>query len=136
VLEFPNPAITRLKKPLSECRVAVVTTAALRMADQPKWQGGEQSFRVLPASTDGVILGHLSPSFDRTGFIVDPNVVFPVDRLVEMAADGAIGSVASKHISFLGNIDESMTTVRMDTGPAAAKLLREDGVDVIVITPV
>ena len=136
VAEFANPAFNRPTKPLSHSRVAIVTTGALRLADQPRFSGGDQSFRLLPATAEGLILDHVSPNFDRSGFIVDPNVVFPIDRLHEMARDGVIGSVASQHVSFLGAQDETMTTIRLDSGPAAAKVLREDGVDVVLLTPV
>ena len=40
-----------------------------------------------------------SPNFDRTGWIMDKNVVFPIDRLNEMADEGIIGSVAETHLS-------------------------------------
>jgi D-proline reductase (dithiol) PrdB len=131
-----EPAFNRLSKSLSESRVAIVTTAALRLADQDKFVGGDQSFRVLPNTTQGLILGQISPNFDRSGFIIDPNVVFPVDRLREMAAEGRIGSVAAQHIAFLGAQGESLSTMVLDTGPAAAKVLRDDRVDVVLLTPV
>jgi D-proline reductase (dithiol) PrdB len=136
VPEFESPDFTRLRKPLSECRVAIVTTAALHSSDQPKFLGGDQSFRELPASADGLVLGHISPNFDRSGFISDPNVVFPIDRLNEMAVERTIGSVASTHIAFLGAQDETMTSIRLDSGPAAAKVLLSDAVDVVLLTPV
>ena len=48
-----------------------------------------------------------------------------------------IGSVASRHISFMGaQPDHNLSTMRLDTGPAAAKILRDDGVDVVLLTPV
>jgi D-proline reductase (dithiol) PrdB len=136
VPEFESPAFNRLNKPLTECRVAIVTTAALHTSDQPRFLGGDQSFRELPASADGLVLGHISPNYDRSGFIADPNVVFPIDRLSEMAAEGAIGSVASRHIAFLGAQDETMTSIRLDSGPAAANVLLKDAVDVVLLTPV
>jgi D-proline reductase (dithiol) PrdB len=132
----PDPAFNLPGKPLSEMRVAIVTTAALRLAEQDKYLGGDQSFRVLPATTDGLIMGQISPNFDRSGFIIDPNVVFPIDRLKEMAAEGAIGSVASQHIAFLGAQGESLATMVLDTGPAAAKVLKDDAVDLVLLTPV
>ena len=136
VPEFDNPAFNPLRQPLSESRVAIVTTAALRTVDQPKWTGGDQSFRVLGPGTEGLVLGHISPNYDRSGFVSDPNVVFPVDRLREMGSAGTIGSLASINIAFLGAQDETMTTIRLDSGPAAAKLLKEDAVDVVLLTPV
>ena len=65
-------------------------------------------------------------------------MVFPLDRLHELAAEGVIGSVAPRHLAFVGNNhhDETLTTIRLDSGPAAAALLREDGVDVVLLTPV
>jgi hypothetical protein len=54
-----------------------------------------------------------------------------------MAAAGTIGSVAKEHISFMGaQKDHNLATMRLDTGPAAAELLRKDGVDTILLTPV
>jgi D-proline reductase (dithiol) PrdB len=132
----PDPAFNLPTKPLSQSRVAIVTTAALRLRDQDKFLGGDQSFRILPATTEGLILGQISPNFDRSGFIIDPNVVFPVDRLHEMAAEGHIGSVAPQHIAFLGAQGESLATMIMDSGPAAAKVLKDEGVDVVLLTPV
>ena len=136
VPEFEISAFNPLPQPLSRSRVAIVTTAALRTADQPKWSGGDQRFRTLSPTSEGLVLGHISPSFDRAGFINDPNVVFPIDRLRELATEGVIGSVASTHIAFLGAQDETMSTIRLDSGPAAAKVLKDDGVDVVLLTPV
>ena len=123
--------------PLHDCTVAIVTTAGLRHPDQPDWgfRSGDQSFRVFDANGP-LILSHTSHNFDRTGFVADLNVVFPIDRLREMAAEGVIKSVAPRHVSFVGNLDETMSTIRLDTGPAAAKVLRESGANVVLLTPV
>lgn len=132
---FEQPAFTAAPD-LANARVAIVTTAGLHLAHQPRWERRDEGFRVLPPSTDGLVLGHLSPNYDRTGFLNDVNVVFPIDRLHELAAEGVIGSVAAQHLSFLGAQDEVLSTIRLDTGPAAAQLLRDDGVDVVLLTPV
>lgn len=122
--------------PLAEARVAIVTTAGLHAPDQPSMRRGDHSFRVFDDGEE-LLLGHTSPNFDRTGWLFDPNVVMPLDRLHELDAEGEIGSVAGRHISFVGNLPgEALTTVTLDSGPAAAKLLREDGVDVVLLTPV
>ena len=68
---------------------------------------------------------------------MDKNVVFPIDRLDEMAEEGVIGSVADTHVSFMGaQPDHTLETIRIDSGPAAAQILREDNVDVILLTPI
>ena len=120
---------------LSQARVAIVTTAGLR-PDGGTWRDG-QGYVVLPAAERRLTLAHASSNFDRTGFATDLNVVYPADRLDEMAAAGRIGSVASQHLSFMGaQPDHVLETLRLDTGPAAAKLLRDDGVNVVFLTPV
>jgi D-proline reductase (dithiol) PrdB len=123
--------------PLSEARVAIVTTAGLRSDGGRSWVIGDQTFTVLDAADRHVTLAHASPNFDRSGFGADLNVVYPADRLVELAAGGVIGSVASQHLSFMGaQTDHTLATLRLDTGPSAAKLLADDGVDVVLLTPV
>jgi D-proline reductase (dithiol) PrdB len=124
--------------PLREATVAIVTTAGLRHPDQPDWgfRNGDQSFRVLDGANRSLILSHTSHNFDRSGFVADLNVVFPIDRLAEMAAEGTIKGVSPRHVSFVGNLDETLSTIRLDTGPAAAKLLREVGANVVLLTPV
>jgi D-proline reductase (dithiol) PrdB len=123
--------------PLREARVAIVTTAGLRSDGGRSWAIGDQTFTVLDAADRSVSLAHASPNFDRSGFAADLNVVYPVDRLEELAAQDVIGSVAARHLSFMGaQTDHTMTTLRLDTGPAAAQLLQDDHVDVVVLTPV
>ena len=136
VPQFDATAFT-VPPPLAEATVAIVTTAGLFAAGQERWQaGGDQSFRVLDSSDRNLSLGHWSPNFDRVGLVADLNVAYPADRLEEMAAEGAIGGVGRHHLSFMGAQDETMATIRVDTGPAAAKVLRDDGVDVVLLTPV
>ncbi len=121
---------------LADARVAIVTTAALYGPGQSPLLGGDQSFRILESGAR-LTLGHSSPNFDRSGWLVDTNVILPVDRLQELADQGWIGSVAPRQLSFMGaQPDHTMTTIQLDTGPAAAELLRQDGVDVALITPV
>ncbi len=135
VPEFDNPAFNAAP-PLADATVAIVTTAGLVHPGDPPWKAGDESFRVFDASDRDLTLGHFSPNFDKTGIMLDLNVAFPADRLDEMADEGAIGAVGSHHISFMGALDETLSTIRLDTGPAAAKRLRDDGVDVVLLTPI
>ncbi|MEZ5225190.1 MAG: glycine/sarcosine/betaine reductase selenoprotein B family protein [Acidimicrobiales bacterium] len=91
---------------------------------------------MLPSDARDLVLGHWSPNFDRTGVAIDLNVVYPIDRLDELAAQGIIGAVAPRHASFAGNQPDDVSTIRLDSGPRAAGELAADGVDVVVLTPV
>ncbi len=121
---------------LRDATVAIVTTAGLQRPGDAKWGQGEQSFRVFERSERDLTSSHLSNNFDRSGMVADLNVAYPIDRLEELAHNGVIGAVAPRHLSFMGALDETMASLRQDTGPAAAKLLRDDGVDVVLLTPV
>ena len=124
-------------KPLHESRVAIVTTAGLRVESNADWNAGDQGFTQIPHDAENLTLAHYSPNFDRVGWVLDKNVVFPIDRLNELAEDGIIGSVAETHISFMGaQPDHTLETIRLDSGPAAAKLLADDEVDLVLLTPV
>ena len=133
--EFPNPAFVR-PKPLSESKVAIVTSAALHTPEDSAFVFDDAGYRFIERSRRDLVLGHWSPNFDRTGVAADLNVVYPIDRLEELASAGVIGAVADRHVSFAGNQPDDLATIRLDTGPAAAAALRADGVDVVILTPV
>jgi D-proline reductase (dithiol) PrdB len=136
VPEFEEPAFSE-PPALREARVAIVTSAALtRSGGVSKWGFEDFHFETLPDVARDLELGHLSPNFDRSGFAADLNVVYPVDRLRDLADQGVIGSVADHHYAFAGNQPEGLSALRMDTGPACAKKMVEDGVDVVLLTPV
>lgn len=131
-----TPTATVLTKPLSECKVAIVTTAGLRPnGDVKLWM--DATFTVLPADARDLQLSHFSPNFDRAGLTQDLNTAYPADRLNELVDAGTIGSVATNHLSFMGaQMDATFSTIIHDTGPAAAQMLIDDGVDVVLLTPV
>lgn len=121
--------------PLSEATVALVTTASLHHPEQDDFAVADTGYRVLDGARRDYVTGHWSPNFDGAGFAYDMNTVFPLDRLDELAERGVIGKVADHHLAYAGN-QFDLSTVRMDSGPAGAKWLREQGVDVVLLTPV
>lgn len=136
VPEFDDPAFHPLDKPLSESRVAIVTSAALHRPADEMFTQGDTSYRCLDRSDRELVLGHWSPNFDRSGFSIDLNVVYPIDRLEELEEQGVIGSVAPHHYSFAGNQPDMLSAIRLDSGPACAESLIADDVDVVLLTPV
>lgn len=136
VPEFDDPAFHPLDKPLSEARVAIVTSAALHRLSDERFGQGDTSYRRLDRSDRDLVLGHWSPNFDRSGFRLDLNVVYPIDRLDELEAKGIIGSVAPHHYAFAGNQPDTVSEIRLDTGPACAADMIADDVDVVLLTPV
>jgi D-proline reductase (dithiol) PrdB len=136
----PVPGST-LRKPLPDCRVALVTTAGLvprgtRPFDLGRL-GGDPTFRIIPADAalSALELHHRSQAFDRTAAAADVNVAFPLERLRACAEAGDVGEVAPRHLSFMGSIT-APARLRKEHAPAAADLLVEDKVDVALLAPV
>ncbi len=121
---------------LSERRVAVVTTAAVQMRGDAPFDFRTAEYRVIPGDVDGadLTMSHTSVNFDRTGFQHDVNVVFPIDRLRELADQGVIGSLARYHYAFCGAFLEPEDYA--DTAREVAGLLRNDSVDAVLLVPV
>ena len=122
--------------PLTGRRVAIVTTAGLHRLDDDAFRLVDLSYRVIPAATDTstLTMTHSSVHFDRSGFREDVNVVFPLDRLRELADDGAIGSVAEHHYSLMGaGWPPEMIEPTCDD---LARTLHADEVTAVVLVPV
>lgn len=132
---------TPISKPLSDCRVALVSSAGFVTPEQDpfdeKKRGGDPSFREIPDSVDVSTLvdTHRSQSFDHSGMRRDPNLALPIDRLRELSETGRIGQSSGRHLSFMGSLTATGVFVR-DMAPRAAERLVQDGVDVALLVPV
>ena len=130
-----------LRKPLSECRVALVSSAGFALPGQKPFddsvRGGDPSFREIPRDVhvSTLLESQRSQSFDHSGMRSDPNLAFPLDRLRELAQSGRIGSVSHRHLSFMGSITAPGRLIKQ-TAPEAARLFATDGVDVALLVPV
>jgi D-proline reductase (dithiol) PrdB len=127
---------TALARPLSACRLAIVTTAGLhRRGDRP-FGPGEQAYRVIPADAPpaDILQSHTSLGFDRVPIMRDLNISFPVDRLRELTARGELGGTGPSHYSFMGALRD-VRRIQEETGPEVGRRLREEGVQAALITP-
>lgn len=122
--------------PLAERRVAIITTAGLHRRDDANFDLSDLSYRVIPGDVDldDLVMTQASVNFDRTGFQQDVNVVFPLDRLREMETAGEIGSVASFHYAFNGA--GQLAPAFEATGREVGRLLKQDQVDAVLLSPV
>ena len=121
---------------LSKRRVAIVSTAGLHGSDdRPFTLDPGDYYRLIPGEirTNDLVMTHVSTNFDHTGFQQDWNVVFPLDRLRELAEEGIIGSVADFHYSFMGAHDP----IHMEQEARnLAGLMKKDSVDAVLLLPV
>ena len=122
--------------PLAERRVAIVTSAGLHRRDDRNFSLRDLSFRVIPGdiATAELVMTQSSVNYDRTGFQQDVNVVFPIDRLRELENAEEIGEVADYHyaINGAGWLPHEIEP----TARELAGLLKEDGVNAVLLVPV
>jgi D-proline reductase (dithiol) PrdB len=120
---------------LAKRRVAIVSSAGLVVRGETPFRGRDADYRAIPSTTrpDQLLHSHISINLDRTGFAEDWNVVFPLDRLNELADQGTIGTVAATHYSFMGATDP----VQMEGyAREVAHQLKRDAVDAVLLSPV
>jgi D-proline reductase (dithiol) PrdB len=133
-----EPAFTPLSKPLSECRVALLTTAGAHLADQPPFHvattAGDHSLRVLPDDLDPSRLRFTHTHYDTSSAEADPNCVFPVDRLHELVAEGRVGSASPVHVGMMG-FNPDPTPVADVLAPQVVGLLHDAQVDAALLVP-
>ena len=128
---FTSPA-----RPLAESRLAIVTTAGLHLREDRPFEEWDPTFRAIPGDVGhaDLLQSHTSIGFDRTLALRDINVVFPVDRVRELVERGVIGELARTFYSFLGAQKEPQR-IRDETAPVVAERLRDDRVDLVLLTP-
>lgn len=120
---------------LKASRIAILTSAALHRRSEMPFPAGTAEFRELPSSLAPaeILMSHISINFDRTGFQRDVNIAYPIDRLMELMAEGTIGSVAATHYSVMGSTDPATMTATAD---AIAERLKQESVDAVLLCPV
>jgi len=120
---------------VKKSRVVLISTAGLHKISDRPFAVGESGYRLIPGNSQAndLVMSHISTNFDRTGYQLDLNTVFPLDRLNEMAEAGTIGSVAQYHYSFMGATDP----VQMEQEACnLASILKKDHVDAVLLVPV
>jgi D-proline reductase (dithiol) PrdB len=131
---------TNVIKPIESCKVALVTTSGLHHKKQPTFNMtdviGDPSFREI----DGVEPVHeltiTHDYYDHADADKDINIVFPIERLQEFAQEGLIGALSDKHYAFMGHIvGAHIATLINQTAPQVANSLRNNQVDVVILTP-
>jgi D-proline reductase (dithiol) PrdB len=136
VLATPSKtAWHRLEKPLTQSRVSLLTSAALRSSEQaPFIPRDDTSYRLVPSdpAAGTIVIDHHS----GIGRVPrqDPEIVFPRTALATLANEGVIGGMAPFHISFMGGL-KCHQEVETALAPAIAAELRAADVDAVLLVP-
>ncbi len=130
--------LARLSKPLSQTRLTFVSSAGI----QPKGTlpfdvvhpVGDFSFRRVPSTLKVSDLEIHQIKYPTTGALKDLNVIFPIERLQELTAQGAIGELTPNFFSFIGY---QMDPERFERtlGEDIAEAVVEDGAEAALLCP-
>lgn len=143
---YPGSMITRddpvplapLRKPLRDCRLTFVSTAGV----QPKGSLpldtvhpiGDYTFRRVPSSSLPNDLEIHQIKFPTVGAHRDLNVIFPIERLRELVADGVLGSLTADLFTFIGyNMDPDR--VERDLAVSIADAVEGERADIALMCP-
>jgi hypothetical protein len=122
---------TPLRKPLSECRVGLVTTAGRK---DPVGPSGVLPRELYAMATDPVptrMYTHYLFWDKKATHTDDVDSFLPLHRLAECAEEGRIGSVSPRFYGVPTDYSQNRT-IRQDA-PQILEWCREDGVDVVLL---
>ena len=94
---------TPFDKDLSTAIVTLVSATGVYAAGQepfPTEDPGDVTYRVIDAATETSTLRIAHHHYDHSEADTDPNIVFPLDTLRELAGEGIIAGVNDKHYSY------------------------------------
>jgi D-proline reductase (dithiol) PrdB len=130
----PSAVFIPLAKPLSKCVVTLCSAGGIHLKSQkPYILSGDHTFRKIPSATSSSELMVSHGGFDNSDVNKDINAMFPIDRLRELESEGFIGRVAPTLIGFMGGGGD-VDNLRAESGPAIAKILKDEDVDIAVFT--
>jgi D-proline reductase (dithiol) PrdB len=120
--------------PTAGRRLAIVSTAGLIQRGDRPFGFGAADYRIIDRDDPAdLLMTHISTNFDRSGFLQDHEVVFPLKRLQECVDVGEIEGVARYHYSFMGATDPEQLE------PAARQLagaMHGEGTNIALLVPV
>lgn len=132
-----------LKKPLSETKFSLMTSAGINMKidppfdmerekQEPTW--GDPSAREISKSTieADIEVNHLHINTDYIQ--QDINVMLPIHRFQEFENEGIIGSIAETNFSYYGFQLEPTELIKK-TMPKVVQRMKSENVEAVLLTP-
>lgn len=122
-----------LRKALSDSTVVLISTGGVHVrGDRPFNLNGDPTFRTIPKDVPSGDLAISHQAYDRTDALRDINLVFPIERLRELAGERVIGRLAEDHYGFglMGSAKRLLPAMK-----DVARRIAEPGVDLALLVP-
>jgi D-proline reductase (dithiol) PrdB len=131
----PTP-LAPLTKPLSQCRITLIGSGGVYRTGQIAFHTKDDtSIRIIDTTVDTADLRTAHFAYDQADARQDPNCVYPLDRLRELAADGVIGGLTSESYAFMGGV-YSTRRLEAETAPMLAERCKAQEPDLVLLVPV
>ena len=129
---------TPFDRELSKSNIAIVTAGGVHRKDQTAFniadELGDLTFRILAGDVPTSDLMVTHHHYDHSDADQDINVVFPLDVLRELQAEGFIGGIAREHIGYMGYTMQ-LKQMYDETAPAIAEeISKRSRADAVVLT--
>ncbi|MGZ5429178.1 MAG: glycine/sarcosine/betaine reductase selenoprotein B family protein, partial [Thermoanaerobaculia bacterium] len=126
---------TPFDKELSSSIVTLATATGVYCADQepfPAEDPGDATYRIIPGDTPLENLRIVHGHYDHSEADADPNIVFPLQTLRELAEEGVIGGVNDKHYSY--GFTTKLRELYETTFPEIADLIERSRTRLVLLT--
>lgn len=91
---------------LSKSTIAIVTAGGVHLREQEPFniadELGDLGYRIIPEDVDSSQLMVTHHHYDHSDADRDINVIFPIDVLRDLQAEGFVKEVARKHVGYMG----------------------------------
>ncbi len=134
--EFESAPMSFLEKPLSQCRLALVSSGGVHFKSERIFDPERDNlvFAEIPRGIKPEELTITHNYYDSTDARRDINCIFPIERLRELVEEGFLASLAETNYSFNGRVF-SRTKLLSQMAPWLLGRLREEEVDCLFLVP-
>jgi D-proline reductase (dithiol) PrdB len=123
---------------LAKATVAIVTAGGVHLNDQEPFniadELGDLGYRIISEDVDSSQLKVTHHHYNHDDADKDINVVFPIDALRDLQAEGFIRGVAMKHVGYMGYTMQLKAMYEGTAREIANEIDKGSRADVVVLT--
>jgi len=129
---------TPFDRDLAKSTIALVTAGGVHLKSQDAFniadELGDLTYRIIPEDVDAADLMVTHHHYDHSDADKDINVVFPIDALRDLQAEGFVRGIAKKHVGYMGYTMQLKAMYEGTAREIANEIDKGSRADVVVLT--